>query len=228
MNFRAFKVLAVLAASAICSTKVFAVPAFSSKFVTIAPQSSGDVGQLFDSDCAKPREPFQISAYEVSNAEYANFLNAVAQRGDPYELFSPLQAEHFWGGVIRSGAPGSYAYSVKRGYARLPVTFISWPDAMRYANWLHHGRPIINGREKDLSRILNSGAYEVGGAATVAGLRRTKGARYFVPSCGEWRLAAFVDQRSGAIRNFATGDSLPAPVSPREGLNNSFARQQAA
>lgn len=141
-------------------------------------------------------------------------MNAVAAETDPHGLFSAMQAEHFWGGVVRLGQPGRYEYRVKAGYARLPVTFVSWPDAMRYANWLHHGRPLLRGKGQAMETVLNAGAYELGKGQSLAGAVRQKNARYFVPDCGEWRLAGFVGANQGVTQAYATGDIAPASAGP--------------
>ena len=37
----------------------------------------------------------------------------------------------------RSGKAPLFTYAVKDGFARMPVTFVSWNDAARFCNWLH-------------------------------------------------------------------------------------------
>lgn len=38
-----------------------------------------------------------IGKYEVTNAQYCDFLNCVAQKADSNRLFSPLMQQHFFG-----------------------------------------------------------------------------------------------------------------------------------
>lgn len=206
----------LLCATAQFSNCAWAEGVFSSKFVTVEVSRNlpPPTGHVFGEGCLRPDRAFQISAYEVSNAEYAAFLNSVASENDPHALFSAMQTEHFWGGVVRVGQPGRYEYRVKAGYARLPVTFVSWPDAMRYANWLHHGRPDLRGKGEAVEAVLNAGAYELAKGRTLAGAVRRKNARYFVPDCGEWRLAGFVRGKHGGAQAYATGDIAPASAGP--------------
>src|SRR5262249_24964398 len=89
---------------------------------------------------------FNIAQREVTNAQYTEFLNAVAA-SDPYALYSTSMASDTRGGIIRSGAVGNYTYSVKPpalngsyGYDNKPVVFVSWFDAIRFANWMNNGQ----------------------------------------------------------------------------------------
>src|SRR5262244_2191495 len=56
---------------------------------------------------------FRIARTEVTNAQYAEFLNAVAQ-DDPNALYNTSMASSGagHGGITRSGSPGSYHYAV--------------------------------------------------------------------------------------------------------------------
>ena len=82
----------------------------------------------------------RIGAYEITNAQYAEFLNAVAD-ADPNALYNTRMGTSARGGITRSGGSGSYGYSVKAGHENKPVVFVSFYDALRFANWLHNGEP---------------------------------------------------------------------------------------
>src|SRR5688572_29175610 len=66
-----------------------------------------------------------VSRYEVTNAQYAQFLGAKAV-SDPLGLYNANMGSHPLGGIVRSGVSGSFSYSVKSGYADMPVVFVSW------------------------------------------------------------------------------------------------------
>ena len=83
---------------------------------------------------------YNIGKYEVTVGQYTAFLNAVAAT-DTYSVYTTFMHQFFANvGIVRSGAPGSYSYSVI-GSANNPVPYISWGDAARFANWLHNGQP---------------------------------------------------------------------------------------
>ena len=65
---------------------------------------------------------YRIAKYEVTNAQYAEFLNAKAA-SDPLGLYNQNMGS--WGGIARSGSAGSYTYSVVPGRESRPVAFVS-------------------------------------------------------------------------------------------------------
>src|SRR5687767_7184058 len=84
---------------------------------------------------------FAIGKYEVTGGQYTAFLNAVAA-SDPFGLYNANMSASAHGcKITRSGSPGSHAYSVAPDQANRPVNFVSWGDAVRFANWLHNGQP---------------------------------------------------------------------------------------
>jgi len=84
---------------------------------------------------------YQVSETEVSNAEYREFLVALAQVEDAKGLYNPMMSSDPRGGIRRAGTPGAWSYSLKPNMANKPVNFVSWLDAVRYANWLFNDKP---------------------------------------------------------------------------------------
>ncbi|HMO65805.1 MAG TPA: SUMF1/EgtB/PvdO family nonheme iron enzyme, partial [Verrucomicrobiota bacterium] len=162
-------------------------------------------------------ETFEIQRHEVTWAEYAAFLNAVAAEADPRGLWNPAMENAPTGGLIREGAPGRWRHRVKPGAERLPAVWVSWHDAARFCNWLHHGaRP---GGETE------HGAYELGGRNPREAVR-TEHARCFLPSADEWYKAAYHEPdpaRRGASPYwmFPTRADLPPAVEAPPGGTNS-------
>mgnify|MGYP001462773472 CR=1 FL=1 len=90
-----------------------------------APDSSGYGGVPY---------VFRIGKFEVTNAEYSEFLNSAAKR-DPYRLYDRrMSGDH--GGIIRSGRSGEYSYETKDDDGGKPVSYVTWESCARYANWL--------------------------------------------------------------------------------------------
>jgi len=129
---------------------------------------------------------FYISSTEVTNSQYAAFLNAVA-RTDTYGLFNPNMQKSARGGINRTGSAGSYVYTVKPNMGNKPVNYVSWLDAARYVNWLHNGKP--TGPQGP--GTTETGAYDL--TVSQPGLKavRQLGARYFLPTSAEWARAAY-------------------------------------
>src|SRR5688500_14730606 len=66
---------------------------------------------------------YNIGTYEVTNAQYVEFLNAKAA-SDPlglYNLNMANPAASSYGGITRSGAAGTFTYSAIVGREDMPV-----------------------------------------------------------------------------------------------------------
>jgi len=136
---------------------------------------------------------FQITRHEITAAQYAEFLNAVAAKGDPQALWHPSMgstalSDMNQGGIRkdsplflnRIGKPGEYRYQAIKGQERRPVVYISFMEAMRFANWLHNGAGPGD---------TEKGAYDIpkhGGLA-----RHEAGAKVWIPTEDEWYKAAY-------------------------------------
>lgn len=171
---------------------------------------------------------FRMSRTEITNAQYAEFLNAVAS-DDPHFLYNSKMGDFAVGGIDRSGAAGSFIYTVKppasgqeRGggdyhYENKPVAFVDWYDAIRFANWMHNGQG--NGDTE-------SGAYVLFGGSDVptnAGeITRQAGARWWLPSEDEWYKSAYYDPTTGTYFDFPTrSNSSPDNNVPSADSGNS-------
>ncbi len=128
----------LVAAAAISATVVTPV-AFGQ--VTIETVTVADPANATDSSgLGAVARRFRVGRFEVTNDQYVAFLSAVAA-SDPNGLFNELMTTSDRGGIIRSGVPGSFTYQPKPDFSDKPVGSVSWFDAARFCNWLHHGRP---------------------------------------------------------------------------------------
>jgi formylglycine-generating enzyme required for sulfatase activity len=158
--------------------------------------------------------PFEMGRFEITVAEYTEFLNAVAA-ADTYGLYNASMSEAFDPGSLsepgleRSGVSGSYIYSAYPGREDRPISYVSFWDAARYANWLHNRKPV----GPQGAATTEDGAYTLTPAAIADGsVTRNPGARYSLPSLDEWYKAAFYESASGTYWAYATHPSL-APSS---------------
>lgn len=142
--------------------------------------------------------PFRIGRCEVTNHQYAEFLNAVAM-SDPRNLYSAQMATSVRGGIARSGSSGSYTYAVKAGQGDQPVNLVGWYDALRFANWLHNGKP--TGAQGPAT--TEDGAYTFSGETSVG--PRNPGAKVFLPNENEWYKQVTLD---GSGSSDPDGDPL--------------------
>ncbi|HWL51998.1 MAG TPA: SUMF1/EgtB/PvdO family nonheme iron enzyme [Chthoniobacteraceae bacterium] len=161
---------------------------------------------------------YQIGIYEVTNAQYAEFLNAVAQ-ADPYELYHASMGSSDHGGILQNGTEGHYTYEVKAGYENRPVVLVDLMDAMYFSNWLTNGQG---------EGSILTGSYDVSLSMPMAVARLAPSApgqvQYFVASENEWYKAAYYDPTlnggQGGYWDYATrSNTAPTPSVPGGGAN---------
>jgi len=140
---------------------------------------------------------YSISKYETTNAQYVEFLNAVADT-DTNSLYNTNMNTEVRGGITRSGTSGSYSYAAKIGWENSPVVYVSFYDSLRFANWLHNGQPM--GLQSNLT--TEDGAYTITPAGIAANnITRNPGAQVFLPSEDEWYKAAY-HKNDGVTGNY--------------------------
>jgi formylglycine-generating enzyme required for sulfatase activity len=166
--------------------------------------------------CGSVPQNYFIGRTEITNAQYAEFLNAVAE-ADPNGLYHASMGSSARGGITRSGGAGNYSYAVKGGQGDEPVVFVSLHDALRFANWLHNGQP--TGAQG--AGTTEGGAYTItpGGIAANS-IARNGGASFFVPNENEWYKAAYYDPGLDLYYNSPTSTDLSTHSGPPPGDSN--------
>ena len=175
--------------------------------------------------CGAVDYEYNIGKYEVTTAQYTQFLNAVAA-SDPYELYNVLMWDHEKACKIeRTGSPGSYTYSVADDWANRPVNLVNYWDSCRFANWLHNGQP--TGPQGP--GTTETGAYRLQGYTGEDGqwIERNAGWKWAVTSEDEWHKAAY-HKNDGVTGNYfdypTSSDSVPSNVvtNPDPGNNANY------
>ncbi len=158
-------------------------------------------GNCYAAGCGSVSTEYKIGKYEVTNTQYAEFLNAVAGT-DPNNLYNSNMGSSTSGGITRSGSPGSYGYAVKSGFESKPVNLVSFWDATRFANWLHNGQPT----GAQTAATTEDGAYTLTPAAIATNsVVRNPGAQVFLPSENEWYKAAYYDPVANLYYDYPAG-----------------------
>ena len=173
----------------------------SASLINIDTVTVGDAGNTADTQImgdsttgyGAVNYEYRIGKYEVTIAQYTAFLNAVAAT-DTYNLYNADMGTNLnIAGISRSGSSGSYSYSVI-GSGNRPITYVSWFDAARFANWMANGQP--TGAQGNAT--TENGAYSLFGA--LSGMDFTKNAvnpntltttTWWIPSEDEWYKAAY-------------------------------------
>ncbi|MAX27047.1 MAG: hypothetical protein CMJ19_21340 [Phycisphaeraceae bacterium] len=144
-------------------------------------------------------EPYAIGKTEVTNAQYAAFLNDVA-KDDPNQLYDERMATHPRGGITRNGQAGSYTYAVIADRAQQPVVFVDLLDATRYCNWLSTGKT-----ESGVYAIRQIERFDdVSIQPAMRDLNTAPGKRlYFLPNRNQWYKAAYYQPQTQSYRQYA-------------------------
>ena len=188
--------------------------ASSASAVTMAWTPIGDPGNAADTRVMNDGttgygsvpDTYSIGTYEVTNAQYAEFLNAKAPT-DSLGLYNPYMGNpgpgpSGNGGITRSGSPGSYIYSAIAERGDMPVNWVSWYDAARFANWMNNGQG---------SGDTETGAYTLlGGTATPSNadtVARNAGATILLPSENEWYKAAYFAPSTASYFEYPTASN---------------------
>ena len=179
-----FLVVAALFAAFTLISNLQAQPLVNIDTVTV-----GDAGNAADTTgYGAVADVFAIGKYEVTIGQYNTFLNTVASvTSDSYivNLWSAsMTSDLNIAGISRSGSgslASPYSYSVI-GSGNRPISYVSWFDAARFANWVNNGA--INGASTE------TGAYTLNGATSGTFLRNPS-AIWFLPNEDEWVKSAY-------------------------------------
>ncbi len=152
---------------------------------------------------------YRISTFEVTNAQYASFLNATAVASDTHGLWNIDMGSDDRGGISRSGTAGSYSYTTRSNMGNKPVNFVNFWDAARFTNWMTTGD-------------TETGVYNLGNVTSPVNTSITRDATTWnnggvaIASDDEWFKAAYYDPTlnsgSGGYWNYPTMSNT-APTS---------------
>ena len=168
-----------------------------------------------DRICGAVGHWYKIGKYEVTNGQYAEFLNAVATVGDAHGLYNTDMGAGLndIGGISRSGSGTGgdpWVYAVRTNRGERPVNYVSWYDALRFSNWLHNGQP--SGTQD--AGTTENGSYDMSLGASVV---RKLGATWVLPTEDEWYKAAYYKGggTSAGYWDYPTAsDTVPAAEAP--------------
>jgi len=209
-----------------CATSLVAPSAASAVTITWSPVGNpGNANDTADGDRFTPGVQhfgavpysYRIGAYDVTNNQYVEFLNAKDPNGtSPLQLYNVNMSNGIYGGIsYTSGAASGSKYSVMGSNGQHPVNYETWYSAIRFANWLNNGQG---------SGDTETGAYTLlGGTATPSNglsITRNVGATVFLPSESEWYKAAYYDPNTGTYNLYASGSSIVPTASGPTSLAN--------
>ena len=136
---------------------------------------------------------YQIGKYEVTNAQYGEFLNAKGQ-SNANSIYNTNMPTY---GITQSGTSGSFSYTVTTALAQRPVVYVSWFDAARFANWMMNGQG---------NASMETGAYTLNNA-TSGIITANIGAQVYLPSENEWYKAAYYNAANASYSLYPNGQN---------------------
>jgi formylglycine-generating enzyme len=198
----------------VLASLLVALPAGALNLQFVAVRSPGNPAD--DTGLGAVAYEYAISRYEVTNNQYAEFLNAVATPTDANAIYKSNP------GISYPLVPIGFLrlYLVDPGFENRPVSGLSFWDAARFSNWLHNGQPV--GEQN--GSTTEDGAYTLTPPAVMDNsIVRDSGASFFVPSTDEWYKAAFYDPALPGYYDYPTGTDVPtvcAVPSPQDDRAN--------
>lgn len=201
--------------------------AFLSGNITVPMTDIGNPGNPADSTATgnwgAVSYSYRISTYEITNSQYAAFLNAVAAT-DTHGLHDNRMNSTTNGGITQNGTSGSFSYTVNSGFANKPVNYVTFWDAARFANWMTNGQPTGSqglGTTEDGMYFLNGATTPPDPSTVTRNTSAFQAGGYAIPSEDEWHKAAFYDPSNG-YWDYATQSNIaPNAIGPNNTDPNS-------
>lgn len=144
-----FAVTAALALLCLCRVAQADVFNLGAGLTNLETVKVGDAGNTADTYAhsgnpngqGRVNYDYCIGKYEVTAAQYCDFLNHKAKVSDPYDLYHyEMGYDEMGPHITVNGEEGSYTYSVASDFANRPVSYVSFWDACRFVNWLSNGQ----------------------------------------------------------------------------------------
>ena len=187
-------VLSLGAAALLGSLAVSAHAQVTLDMVTVGnPGNANDTGGTRNGAVAYS---YQIGKYDVTIGQYTSFLNAADPNGtNPNGIYNSSMATdlNIAGISYTSGASTGSKYAVISNggnSSNRPITYVSWFDAARFANWMTNGQ---GGGDTE------TGAYTLNGATSGNAVAANPGAAFRLPTNDEWYKAAYYSPNYGGV-----------------------------
>ena len=165
------------------------------------------------SDYGSVSYSYDIGKYDVTDSQYAAFLNDVDPTGaNTLDLYYP-QGDAEYGISYNSGAANGAKFSIMTGYANMPVVYVDYWDTLRFVNWMNNGEGNAS-TETGAYTLIGGNTDGNGSPSNASSLllnpQHNAGATVWLPSENEWYKAAYYDPANGAYSTYATqSDTTP-------------------
>ena len=150
---------------------------------------------------------YNIGKYEVTNAQYVEFLNAVDPVGaNANGIYNASMGTNARGGITyTSGSASGSKYTIRTNMGDKPVNYVSWYDAARFTNWMATGN-------------TETGSYTLNG--NTGFMTKNAGAMVYLPSEDEWYKAAYFDSTNFSYSLYPTQSNTAPTIATADALGN--------
>jgi formylglycine-generating enzyme required for sulfatase activity len=166
---------------------------------------------------------YNIGKYDVTNSQYAEFLNTKDASGaNLLRLWNSDMGEPASGGISFNGLnPAGSRYVLVAGRQKHPVNYVTWYDAVRFANWLNNGQGDSD-TETGAYTLLHEGSPTPTPVPSNAlSITRNPGATVFLPNENEWYKAAYYNPATNSFFLYPTSsNTAPTAEAPPGGSNS--------
>jgi formylglycine-generating enzyme required for sulfatase activity len=150
---------------------------------------------------------YDIGEYDVTDSQYATFLNDVDPSGaNTLALYTP-QGDAEFGLAFNSGAAGGSKYSVISGYANMPVVDVNYWDTLRFVNWMNNGEGNAS-TETGAYTLLGDSPTPSNASSLLANPQHNADATVWLPGENEWYKAAYYDPANSTYSTYATQSDI--------------------
>lgn len=221
-NQRPWSLWAVMLVMAACLVLTGPVSAITVDWVTV-----GDLGNEGYQRMTHPpvavgsvSYEYRIMKYEWTNTQYVAFLNSVDPEGANlrglYHEYMGWPTNPIASITLDASQSSGTKYSVLPNMGNKPVSYMTWLDVVRVANWMHNGQG---------SGDTETGAYTIDSTTVPQVLpARNAGARYWIPTWDEWHKAAYYkggSTNAGYWEYPTQSDEVPAMITADASGNGS-------
>jgi len=157
------------------------------------------------------KDPFCMGKYKVTAQQYVEFLNSVAKKKDPYELFDERMEHDPAVSCIKRAIDdkGLFSYQAISGREDFPITYVDLFCCLRFCNWLSHGSP----SDAESSEVTETGAYTIettGDDHEEVTIEASAGSPYFLPTEDQWYKAAYYHHHPEKIISYDPESPIPS------------------
>lgn len=160
---------------------------------------------------------YRIGKFDVTNAQYAEFLNSKDPTGANYlKLWSNGMAIPGRGGIdLDAGNTDGSKYVLIPGAQDHPVNYVTWYGAIRFANWLNNGQGNGDTETGAYTLLHDRSPIPIPIPSNGLIITRNAGAKEFLPSENEWYKAAYFNPLSSSYFQYPmSSDTTPISSTP--------------